>query len=468
MLNKSILKKKPIWKKSLAVLISIVYFSAFIPAAVFAVGLETLPKAVDNSMLKYFPPIGNQGGTYACGNFAIDYYVSTYMTALARDIDVKAIGDSAIFSPGFSYETNAPTDRLKASSVTLDKWPWNEEATVCSKPAPVQLWREAFQNRAESSLRIDDPYTAESQILIKQYLAEKYVFVMSTYIGGWEEHIINDNLNSTLDDTEVGKKICTFPLGDMIADHMMTLVGYNDDIWFDRNGNGRVEADELGAYKIANSWGTEYGNEGFMWLAYADASAMWGYVETYIFSAEKHTPKLLAEFEITGPNEYFSGFLGWAPHGSTEIIFLETSYIFHRIPTEKCTILADFSDVITEYNLNLKTDQYDFYLRLEPIYFGEVETLSNTITSYVLTDADGNKLVEYDGKLPVTIVGTNSVDLKITFGQTESDRNNMPRDNMLIWLLLGAALLAALIVIVVIIFWKKKKGIQQRTQLNAK
>ena len=48
----------------------------------------------------------------------------------------------------------------------------------------------------------------------------------------------------------------------------MTLVGYNDNLWIDVNGNNTVDTGEMGAFKIANSWGEGYGNDGFMWIAY--------------------------------------------------------------------------------------------------------------------------------------------------------------------------------------------------------
>lgn len=48
----------------------------------------------------------------------------------------------------------------------------------------------------------------------------------------------------------------------------MTIVGYNDNIWTDINGNNSVDDGEMGALKIANSWGDGYANNGFIWLAY--------------------------------------------------------------------------------------------------------------------------------------------------------------------------------------------------------
>ena len=50
--------------------------------------------------------------------------------------------------------------------------------------------------------------------------------------------------------------------------HAMTVVGYNDDIWTDINGNGTVDSGEKGAFRIANSWGTGWKEGGFSWMAY--------------------------------------------------------------------------------------------------------------------------------------------------------------------------------------------------------
>lgn len=48
----------------------------------------------------------------------------------------------------------------------------------------------------------------------------------------------------------------------------MTVVGYNDNIWSDLNDNGKVDSGEMGAFKVANSWGTDFHNNGYYWFAY--------------------------------------------------------------------------------------------------------------------------------------------------------------------------------------------------------
>ena len=57
--------------------------------------------------------------------------------------------------------------------------------------------------------------------------------------------------------------------------HVLCIVGYDDNVWFDLNKNGTKEAYECGAFKIANSWGKTWPDipgypkgDGFAWVMY--------------------------------------------------------------------------------------------------------------------------------------------------------------------------------------------------------
>jgi len=78
------------------------------------------------------------------------------------------------------------------------------------------------------------------------------------------------------------------------VDHALTIVGYDDRVEFDLNGNGvygEKNADEVGAWIIVNSWGNYWGSDGFIYCPYAYAgsyfksdgtfSGDWWYPEIY-------------------------------------------------------------------------------------------------------------------------------------------------------------------------------------------
>ena len=95
--------------------------------------------------------------------------------------------------------------------------------------------------------------------------------------------------------------------------HAMTVVGYNDDIWTDINGNGTVDSGEKGAFRIANSWGTGWKEGGFSWMAYdalkANSSVNgapsagridgWSPARAHWVTARaNYSPQLVAEFTL--------------------------------------------------------------------------------------------------------------------------------------------------------------------------
>lgn len=51
--------------------------------------------------------------------------------------------------------------------------------------------------------------------------------------------------------------------------HVITIVGYDDAICYDLNGNNLIEQDEYGAFRVVNTWDTTaWGHNGFAWLPY--------------------------------------------------------------------------------------------------------------------------------------------------------------------------------------------------------
>ena len=97
----------------------------------------------------------------------------------------------------------------------------------------------------------------------------------------------------TNDALGVTGKACVAKWGTGV-DHALTIVGYDDRVEFDLNGNGvygEESADERGAWIIVNSWGNEWASGGFVYCPYAyggshfnkdgSFSGNWWYPEIY-------------------------------------------------------------------------------------------------------------------------------------------------------------------------------------------
>ncbi|MCK7476675.1 MAG: hypothetical protein M0C28_03275 [Candidatus Moduliflexus flocculans] len=91
--------------------------------------------------------------------------------------------------------------------------------------------------------------------------------VFGTYISSWQIKAIQDDPSTSADNDAVGDAVGYWVNGTE-GSHGMTVVGYNDAVWTDVNGNGAIDAGEKGALRIANSWGSGWRDGGFTWLAY--------------------------------------------------------------------------------------------------------------------------------------------------------------------------------------------------------
>ncbi len=239
-----------------------------------------LPSAVDNSTSKYFPAVGNQLGIGSCGCWADVYYAYTYARSRAKD--VSATGDN-VMSPAFVYNQIKCTGKggtylsdvlgmLKmegAPAFSRADFETYSNENGCKTWFPSEsLWNEAASNRITSYTYLDQPGTITScddpdLNEIKGYLKDGNILTYSCDIYGWNYK----TLSAASGTTHAGEYIAVSgQYGD--SWHRMTLVGYDDNVCFDINGDGTIQPAERGAFKIANSWGTSYKNRGFCWVSY--------------------------------------------------------------------------------------------------------------------------------------------------------------------------------------------------------
>jgi C1A family cysteine protease len=277
----------------------------------------TLPPYVDNSTLKYFPPVRSQGSLGSCAQFSSVYYTMTYMTALARNLDAKAGGDSYRFSPKWTYNMlnggenvgswhyDAYAIAQKHGLATWAEFPYDSDYRGwCLNPT---AWRNALYVRANQVGKVLDVDTDTGLNQLKQFLVDGYILNFATYISSWQWKTIGNDPATAADDAFVGKQ-CVASVSGTSGGHCMTIVGYNDDIWLDVNGDGLVQANEKGALRIANSWGTGWGEAGFCWLAYqalrtrnsasTSEGVFWYDEAAWVTARASYQPQLIGEFTI--------------------------------------------------------------------------------------------------------------------------------------------------------------------------
>lgn len=245
---------------------------------------DTYPSFVDNSESKYFPAIGNQGDQGACCCWAQVYYQFTYM--MNRSMDVETTPENT-FSHTFIYnfanggrgqgtwESDVYALMMEIGNVPLSTVPHNIE-DYNNWHATEEIWQEAMKYRVKDYTIFDDIGQSDSQITsvndsdlnnIKSLLVNGEVLAATTYINSWDVERIKAHPDAPENDKYLDQYIVRLCDGAGVR-HRVTIVGYNDNIWLDINENNKVDAGEMGAFKVANSWGTERHNKGYMWVAY--------------------------------------------------------------------------------------------------------------------------------------------------------------------------------------------------------
>ena len=243
-----------------------------------------LPDSVDLSETKYFPPIGSQGGLGSCATFSTTYYQLSYEMNKQRDVAATAentLSPQLLFNLMSSDAVTGTIadfnyDFLKIHGApTMGYLPYSDQDRL-SWHGSADIWRDALNSRVKEYYKIEDVGREDTQITspddedlykIKKVLAQGNVIVYATCIYSWVADKIVAHKDAPENAKFIGQEIVKYQDG-FNGGHSMTLVGYNDNIWVDQNSNGKVETPEMGAFKIANSWGDDYSNGGFCWVAY--------------------------------------------------------------------------------------------------------------------------------------------------------------------------------------------------------
>lgn len=238
------------------------------------------PDSIDNSTSEYFPEVRDQGSLGSCVAWAQTYYQFTYTmnkqlgrkTTLAYTFSPKWTFNFA--TSGSGSNSDDVYNIMKTQGVaTWSSVPYDDD---CLSWSPKEnIWKEALNYRLKSYNRIsygigNTPITGANDPdlnTIKASLSNGELLTYSTYAYSWNYKKIRSDNRVPENDKYSGQSIATNMTGHQ-GSHRMTIVGYNNNIWVDINENNIVEDNEMGAFKVVNSWGTNYCNNGFAWVSY--------------------------------------------------------------------------------------------------------------------------------------------------------------------------------------------------------
>lgn len=255
----------------------------------------SLPSAVDNSTnenAKYFPPIASQiGGSCTC--YAFIYNLGSYTLNKARGTDASLKSNQ--LNPLFVYNMTRSTYSTGTGTgcddaitvITKVGVPAADVAPITSGYKNYQytwyptesIWNSAASHRVGTAIKLKDidwwgtPITdnKDSDLdLIKTTLSSGNILAFATAFYTFNYTVIPNDSESHPGEHAVDRcdRYVSSGSSRNWGGHAMAIVGYDDNIWIDINRDGKKQTGEFGALKIANSHGTWYKNDGFVWVAY--------------------------------------------------------------------------------------------------------------------------------------------------------------------------------------------------------
>lgn len=211
-----------------------------IPTASVPFGGDELPSSVDLS--PDMPEVGNQGDQQSCVAWALSYALKSYQ-------EKKETGRQLLFSPSFVYNQinggeNVPTyvtDGLailsQQGACLMDEMPYESDEWTATPN----------KNARRSARRFRIDYWKQVEVTdlrqVKAQLAAGYPIVIGAAVS---EEFMHDGY-AEKEDYVWSKK------GTIAGGHAMVVVGYSD---------------RRKAFKLMNSWGKEWGDDGYGWVTY--------------------------------------------------------------------------------------------------------------------------------------------------------------------------------------------------------
>jgi hypothetical protein len=235
------------------------------------------------SLKQFAPKVGNQEGYSTCVGWASAYYARTILEArVTNNLNTSAITQGT-FSPVFTYlNSNVENDYNcqqgafigRAMETMVEKGvPYYKDFNVmCETKIPENLYEQAEKFKIKDFARI---FGSDEEADFK--------------VDGVKRSLLNGNpvvIGFMVDNSFHSAKNVYVPdeLG-TTGGHAMCIVGFDDDKYG-------------GSFEIVNSWGEGWGNEGYIWIKYADFAKQTRYAFEMIPMQSKPLEKKVLAGEV--------------------------------------------------------------------------------------------------------------------------------------------------------------------------
>lgn len=207
---------------------------------------STLPNFFDLS--EFLPPIGNQQSQGSCASWAVTYYMKSFQE---RVVSSFPFDEATIMSPSYTYNqltmgNCSGTSIVQTLEILMNKgacsymdFPY--DFTRCDLQPSASIDQLALPNRINAYkflsgnnmvAEMKTLLTQQKPIVIGAFLTSRFGRIDNLGIHAYRPHSVDYDKGSC---------------------HAMLVVGYSD---------------EYNAFKVVNSWGTEWGDDGFVWIDY--------------------------------------------------------------------------------------------------------------------------------------------------------------------------------------------------------
>ena len=274
------------------------------------VSFQSVVAEESSASLKQFTPnVKTQGSYGTCVGWSSAYYGLTILNARMNNMSSKTTINENAFSPVFTYlNANVENDYNcqggayinQALEMMVEKGaPYFKDYDVmCDSYIPSDIWIKAEEHKIKDFSRLFADKEASD---VKLESVKRSLINGNPVIIGFKIENSFYTAKNVYEPDYLGTK----------GGHAMCVVGYDDDQYG-------------GAFEIVNSWGTEWGNNGFIWVRYNDFLKYAKYAYEMIPAKKKQQAESVLAGELTmklidgtemslkkGTGDYKKTIIGW-------------------------------------------------------------------------------------------------------------------------------------------------------------